>query len=545
VFAQSPGKLLSKAMLMDAVWPDVVVSDDSLVQCVGELRLALGSQGGALIRTLSRRGYLLDAQPCDDGASPAAPPSASVLPDAAAAAAVSASSPDGTPDEASARPPHPRRRMVLPALASIALLALGLVEWQTWLAPARTSIDREMAARKSIAVMPFSDFSEKPSPWFAEAVTRELITDIARVPNLLVITAFTTAAAGTAPTDPRELAKKLGAQHFLVGSVRRAGPSLQVSAQLVAVGSGAALWTDRFDYPAMESSDWQRDIFLRVASAMEVSVQDEAARQRRSKGDSLDAADHVMEGRYILRRNAVPDDMVRARAHFDAALASDPDSVGALTGWAATHYGKLFKRWSTNPKEDVALATQAIDRALAIDPHYAPAHAGRADLLFLARKFEESLGEYETAVRLDPSEARNYTRIGFIKLALGRPDEVAAHMAQAERINPLEIMFIVSYARTFAGVAEFHLGHDEAAYERLRETAALNPKYATPYAYMASIDALHGRTAEAAVQLAEFRRLLPNQTIHSLRAGEFSQNERYLVGANRYFEGLRQAGLPE
>jgi len=73
---------------MDAVWPDVVVSDDSLVQCVGELRLALGSQGGALIRTLSRRGYLLDAQPCDDGASTAAPPSASVLPDAAAAAAV-------------------------------------------------------------------------------------------------------------------------------------------------------------------------------------------------------------------------------------------------------------------------------------------------------------------------------------------------------------------------------------------------------------------------------------------------------------------------
>lgn len=562
LLARNPGRLLSKEALINAVWPDVVVSDDSLVQCVGELRAALGPTAGALIRNLPRRGYLFDATPCAVDEVAAATAAAPAMPAVALLAASQfvrnpdTAVPHSTIADVEPTPPAPSvsstpatkrpfQRNLLLAFAGAALLAVSTLALRAWQAPTPAHIGHDLAARRSIAVLPFTDLSDQPSPWFAEAVTRDLVSSIARVPDLLVISAFTGAAAGVPSTNPRELGQKLHAKHVLVGSVRRTGPSLQVSAQLVAVESGAVLWTERFEYPAFESSDLERDIAPRVARAMEVSVHDAAAKQRRRSGYTLDSADHVMEGHYILRRNAVPEDMLRARAHFDAALKVDPDSVSALCGWAATHYGKVLKRWSTDPKSDLALASVAVDRALAIDPLYAPAHSGRADLLYLAGKFEDSLGEYETAVRLDPSNARNYTRIGLIKLGLGRPGEVAAHMAQAQRISPLETMFIVSYAQSFAGIAAFHLGHDDEAYAHMRQAATVNPKYAPSYSYMAAIDALHGRMGDAAINLTEFRRLLPKHTLSSLRASEVSRNEIYWVGANRYYEGLRKAGLPD
>ena len=560
LLSQNPGRLMSKATLMEALWPDVVVGDDSLVQCVTELRGALGAASASLIKTVPRRGYLLDAVLSESApdlptapataaptAAPKLTPTLPVAPDADSnsAPASAPATPATTTAAASSRPAF--RRNLLLTLASAVLLGVCALAWQRWHAPTPARVDHAMAARKSIAVLPLTDLSDQPSPWFAEAVTRDLMSDIARVPDLMVITAFASgpADANTPPADPRALGRMLGAQHILVGSVRRDGSSVQVSAQLIAVDSGVALWTDRFDYPAQENIELQQAITRRVARAMEVGVLEVAAKQRRSAGYTLDATDHVMEGWYIVRRNTVPEDHLRARAHFEAALKTDPDSVSALTGLSATLCGRVMKRWSTDEKGDLAKCAIVVDRALAVDTQSSPAHAMYADWLYLNGRLEESLLEYETAVRLDPSDPRNYLRIGFTKLTLGRPAEMAALVAQAQAMSPLEIISIMAIGHHFAGIAEFHLGNDDAAYRRMQLAAGMHPKYANPHGYMAAIDALHGRDASAATHMAEFRRLFPNHTIRSLRLTDRSTNATFLAGADRFYEGLRKAGMPE
>lgn len=551
LLTQNAGRLLSKASLIDAVWPDVVVGEDSLVQCVGELRIALGANGVALIKNVPRRGYLLDAiamtsaadfQNSDDPRKN----NARRAKDQADAAAPAAVSPAHGPMPEVA-PPHGKpvaRRKLWLAFPIAALLVFCVLAWRAGPFSTAQHIDRDMAARKSVAILPFADLSETPAPWLAEAVMRDLITDIARVPDLLVINGFGSAGAAKPPVDLREAGRQLGAQHLLVGSVRRAGAAVTVTAQLVAAGSGAVLWSEHFDYPALDDWNWKRDISPRVARAMDLRMIDAAANTRRNSGKTLDAVDHAMAGWYLLTHQSIREDLWRARAHFEDAFKTDPESVYAIVGWAVSHRAEVVRRWSTDPNGQLALADQAINKALKLDPNYPMAHVARADVLSHRGKFEEATQAYETALRMNPSDAYSLSRLGWLKLQTGHAAETVDIQERALRLSPLEHT-IIRNGHFFAGMAEFHLGHDDIAYERMRKTLAQDPKFGFAWQWMAAIDALHGRPESAATNLAEFRRLIPNHTVSSLRATEMSRNETFWVAENRFYEGLRKAGLPE
>jgi tetratricopeptide (TPR) repeat protein len=330
----------------------------------------------------------------------------------------------------------------------------------------------------------------------------------------------------------------------LTGSVRRAGTAVTVTAQLVAVGSGAVLWSENFEYQALENWNWQRDISRRVARAMDLRMLETAAAARRSSGRTLDAVDHFMEGWYIVRHVSTREDFLRARGHFEAALENDPEAVSALVGFSVTHLAEVLRRWSTDRQGQLAFSSAAVEKAIALDPTYTLAHVGRADILSIRGKFLEATREYETALEMNPSDAWSHSRLGLLKLQTGHAAEVARHEEQAQQLSPFENL-VVRNAHLYAGMAEFHLEHDDAAYVRMRQVLALDPGFGYAWQWMAAIDALHGRTDKATANLAEFRRLNPNHTISSLRTAEASRNETYWIGENRFYEGLRKAGMPE
>lgn len=182
--SQNAGRLMSKAALMEALWPNVVVTADSLMQCVTELRSALGAANASLIENAPRRGYLLDAvlsvpEP-DPAAAAATSAPAGALTPASAVAPVSpvtnANSASASPLAATPTKSHspPFRSNLRLILASAVVLVVCALAWQRWHSPKLARVDHAMAARKSTAVLPLTDLSDKPSPWFAEAVTRDL-----------------------------------------------------------------------------------------------------------------------------------------------------------------------------------------------------------------------------------------------------------------------------------------------------------------------------------------------------------------------------------
>lgn len=518
-----PGRLISKEELLRTLWPDVVVTEDSLVQCVGELRAALADREQRLIKTVPRRGYMLDVS-----LQPAGPPA---TPAPAAGTDIEAAPP--------ALPPS-RRKLVTLVLGVAVLLGGALVWW--W--PARSPhIDNAIAAQRAIAILPFTDLSEQPSAAFAEGMVEDLAVAVAQLPDTLVFASGSTSSFTGPKADARAAGRALGATHVLTGSVHRDGEAVLIRAQLLRADSGVLLWSERFEYGGASHWNWQRDITQRIANALDVRIDDTHMPPSDFAGGKPGAIEATQQGRYLIRHGQTRDDALRARALLEIALAADPDSVVAISAWGATHIQEVGNRWSTDREHQIDLASKAFDRALALRPDYAMAHFGRSNVLYMRGQIDEAERACEQVLALWPNQIYALQRLGFYRLQQGRPAEVAAPIELALRLNPLETNQ-VAWGHFFLGMAQFHLHHDDVAYEEMRKASAANPKLGFAWQWMASIDALHGRGEAARANLATYEKLIPGHTVSSLKATEPSKNAEFWAERERFYEGLRKAGLP-
>jgi TolB-like protein/DNA-binding winged helix-turn-helix (wHTH) protein len=529
--ARSPARLLSKDALIHAVWPDVVVTDDSLVQCIGELRSALGDRGQRLIRTIPRRGYMLDATPRPEPAAASMAPTSPVV---------------DSPPPPDTAPPTGRRWFAAPLVVGVAVLLLsaaGFAGWY-WMRMPPAGIDAAVAARRAIAILPFADLGEEKAGYLAEAVTEDLTVDVSRIPDTLVIAQASTAAAAGRGADIRQAGRVLGANYVVTGSVRRNGQAVVIAVQLHATDSGALLWSDRFEYAGISQWNWQQDITARIANALDVRIDQAMVPANPYSGRRPDGIEATLRGWHTLRHVNARADLEQARALFEQSLKSDPDSVSALTGLAFTHIVDVARRWSNDPKAQIAVSDTAIDRALTLQPNDARAVFARSLLLTFQGRLDEAERATHRSLELHPNHPRALMRLGFLKLQQGRPAEVAAPVMLSLRLNPLEAEW-VAWGHFYMGMAEFHMGHDEAAYQHMRQMTVINPQNGFAWQWMAAIDALHGRLDAARAHLAEYQKRIPGHGISSLKASEPSTNAAFWAQEDRFYEGLRKAGAPE
>jgi TolB-like protein/DNA-binding winged helix-turn-helix (wHTH) protein/Tfp pilus assembly protein PilF len=507
-----PGRTMSKQELMAVLWPSVVVTDDSLVQCVADLRAALGPAGAELVTTVPRHGYRFDGvlQPLADAAPPAA----------------------------AAR----RRRYRPVALGAAGLAALAIAAgWALWPQSA-VDVDQTFRRERSLAVLPLLPEGSRSSKEFADAVTDELIGDIARLPGTTVIARASAAAAAAQEQDVRRIGKLLDVAYVVTGTVAREDQAVEVALQFVSTATGVVLWSQRWRQADAEMATRRGDIPLRIARALDLQLtsavyQANAGTARSPAIASLARADH------LLRSSTAAADVQKARAAYQEALASDPATARGWAGLALSYLADIQSRSATDPDAHAALADQAIQRALAIDPHYAVAHYAQGHLRVVRGDPAGALSSYERVLALNPSDAWAHARVAAALLALGRFEEVAAHVERARRLSPLESRQ-VSFGRAVAGAAHFHKGEDDAAYRQFHAAALANPDNATAWALMASLDALHGRSDAAAQAMARVKALRPQATVSLFRKTVVGNGTALQAGNERYFDGLRKAGLP-
>ena len=540
LLASRAGHAVSKEELLAAVWPGVVVGDDSLTQCVAEVRTALGDRGGqSFIHTLPRLGYRFDmpvqALPNEAQVVAAAgfPGPALAAPDTASVAAKVVSS--RWPRYAAAA------GIVLATLATTATL---LPAWQGRSPFQR--IDAELAARRSIAVMPFVDRSATPAPHVAEAVVEEILTDVARMRDSLVISSGSTRAlAARGQTDPVQVGRELGVQFVLTGSLQRDAERLQLHVQLARAAGGAVLWSERFDNAGASGQNWQREVSGRIAGALDVKMHDGAIDPLWHVGRNSEAMDQWMRGAYLMRRFKTRKEVLRAREHFEAALAAEPRSVSALIGLAQTHQAEVFRRWhlGRDKAESLGRAKEYALAALSIDSNHAGALVTLGAVQTFANDFEEAERTLTKALILNPNNARVHSVLAALKFFMGRWTEVEAHIVSALRLNPLESENVWA-CHLMLGDSLMHLGQDRAREHHLLAVLA-EPTLPNPHFSMASHAALRGRIEEAKMHLSEAQRLSPGASIARSLAGDRSQHPDYLASRRVYREGLRLAGLPE
>ncbi|WP_223306053.1 winged helix-turn-helix domain-containing protein [Massilia sp. NR 4-1] len=253
--AEQPGEVRSAEQLLARVWPDVVVSPDSVYQAVTALRRQLGddSKRPTYIATVPRRGYRLIAA--------VALVAAAATPDLAPAPTDGAAI--RTLEQPSIAVPRPRRRSAMFA-ALAAMLALTVLAWQGGVLAAKPA-----AAQRTIAVLPLlditDDMNEEP---FADGMTEELIDKLSKVPGLAVAPPASSYYYKEKRGAVGEIGKALHVAFVLDGSVRKSGATLRVAARLMRTSDGLVVWSESYDRAWNDKLKIQQDIALEVSKAL-------------------------------------------------------------------------------------------------------------------------------------------------------------------------------------------------------------------------------------------------------------------------------------
>ncbi|MDM0069654.1 winged helix-turn-helix domain-containing protein [Variovorax sp. J31P207] len=520
-----PGRLLGKEELIRALWGSVVVGDDSLVQCVGELRAALGDRG-VLIKTLPRRGYMLDTTVERLATRPQELPQ----PEPAM---------DG-PKRTSRNPD--RRWWLVPFICALLLGVAGAV-WKIR-QPPPLRIDDELTARHAVAVLPLVD-ADAPggTSVLGNALADDISAQISLRHGMRVIGPASTARYNAPAPDIAQIGRELGVRYVIGGRVTRDGGAIVIDSTLTSVETGEVIRLNRSTFPT--PADVQHsNLDQRVASAFRMQFFEIDNVRANRPGHVVDAADLTSLGWRDLNRFATRDDVLRARSRFEAALKVDPDSVAALQGVGSSYQIEIASYFSRDPQSLVEPGKKALKRAMELRPDVPENLLPWGSLLGLSGQLAEAMAMYKKALEISPNYAFAHLFVARQLIWEGRFAEAQQEIDKARGLSPADARLLYA-VYSLSAIANFVQGRDDEAYRWAMRWVAEYPNSGQPYAMLAAIDALRGHDAEAAAHMARHRELLPNDSIAYVVFLSPSTDPVFLAQRARLIEGLRKAGLPD
>ena len=399
--------------------------------------------------------------------------------------------------------------------------------------------------RLSIIVLPFVSLSDnKEDEYFADGLTDDLISDLSNWTNSFVIARSTAFTFKGKAVDVRSIGQDLHVRYVLEGTVRRSEGRIRVGVRLTDTQTGGHVWTERFDRELAELLELQDEITGRIALALHyvlTDVENRRAWDRRSNDPN--AREWEMRGYVALYEPTTKTGTATARGFFENALKIDNRSLRAWSGLAQTHAADVLARWSDDPAAQLQAAEEAAARALECGPTTPEAHFARASMFFAQRKLERALQAYATVIELGHGWPMAYARMGILNALLGRPEETRQLVEKAIRLSPRDGNLGEWYQHI--GAAAFMMDQLREAILWLRRSTEANPNLGINYSLLAAVCSLDGRDEEARLALSECLRTRPTMTLSKLRASPFSTHPTYLAWRERFYEGLRKAGLPE
>ena len=457
LFVENAGQLLDKDTLMLALWPGLVVDENSLSQVVSGLRRALADDtvGSRYIQTVPRRGFRFIA-------------AVTLLPDTAAPEAAGDS-----PIDTSVGRGFERRHWLRWALAGGAVAGLGgIAAWESRRVPTTVTA----AQPHTLAVLPFKPLvAEGRDDLLEVGMADSLIARLSTVPGLVVRSIGSVRRYVGADQDPLRAARDLDVAWIVDGSLQRRGDQLRVSARLLRAADGGAVWSGSFDEKFTGVFEVQDMISARVARVLTPSLELLADARRAPAGlggtrntDAyqlyLAAARHGQDMR--------ADGLRRSIALFNQALEIDPSYALAWAGLAETYRRSLFGA-DARPTEVFEPAAVAVQRALALAPNLAEARAEQAFRLYwFDFDWAGAEREFRRVLALNPNVAAAHFGLASLLLNQDRPDEGFAQMRMARELDPMSPVLNTLEAAYLLAAER----HDEAR-ARLNRALDIAPRF--------------------------------------------------------------------
>lgn len=524
--ARNAGRVVTKDELISTVWPNVVVTDESITRCVSDIRHALGDGAQHVVKTVPRQGYML-ASPVSFGE------------------AINLSGPAVAGVAAGQLSQVSRRRGWLAAGAAafaVVVVAAVLVAWRPWASSLGST------PPLSIIVLPLANRGDDPGQlYFVEGLTEDLTTDLSRIPGSFVIARSTADTYKGKAVDVRQIGREVGVRYVVEGSAQRLDDVVRLNLRLVDAENGRELWADRMDGNWRELAALQSMVTGTVARTLHVQmVEAESQRSLRLRPRDPDAQDLVWRARAAAEHHT-PESVAAARELFQRAVKIDPASVAGWGGLSRTYTTDVRMRWmnvrGAEKEEWVRRAVEAADKASALNPNHPDTLSAMGIVQQVQGQPERALAIFLRQVENDRNDAPGWNGVGYAYATLGKPDESIAANERAVRLSPRDgklYGFLVVIA-----ACHLYAGRDQQAVAWARRSIAARPNYSISHAWLAAAAANAGDMATAREAIAAFKRLQPDYTLATFRAEEHGDNAAFLAQRERFYQGLQRAGLGE
>ena len=427
--------------------------------------------------------------------------------------------------------------VVIGAAISIGLFFLGRYS------AGNTTASPAGITNKSIAVLPFDNLSRDPdNAYFCEGVQDEILTRLAKVADLKVISRTSTQHFKSTPENLPEIAKQLGVAHILEGSVQKAADQVRVNVQLINAVTDAHLWADTYDRKLTDIFAVETDIAKTVADTLQAKLSgSEKSSMAKTPTVNPEAYELYLKGRFFWNKRT-GDDLRKSIEYLKQAIAKDPGYALAYAALADS-YGLLRFYGEASPAESVVPAETAAKKALELDDSLAEAHASLGLIATEELDLNRGVKEQERAIQLNPNYATAHHWLGLAFATLRQPDRSIAELKRALELDPLSMIINADLS-----IIYLYAGRYDAAEAQARKTLEIDPRSFVAHYYLGAALQRMSRLKEA---IPEFQKAVElNNDSYSIamlaqayaRNGQTDEARKLLAHLN---EMAKSAEVPE
>jgi TolB-like protein/DNA-binding winged helix-turn-helix (wHTH) protein len=489
---ENHGRLVGKEELIRSVWADTAVTDNSLAQCLNEIRRGLDDDSQTIIRNVPRRGYIFDAHV--ENAQTRKPAPADGL-------GSEGSAPEGVQPDTSE--PGIQRRIwklvrvrpipllalaaaaILAILVSVAALKVGGIRQRLLPGSAAPAI-------RSIVVLPLEGLSNDPDlEYFADGMTDALITDLAQIEALRIISRTTAMQYKKTRKALPQIARELNVDAAVEGTAMRSGNRVRITTQLLLAREDKHIWAQSYERDLQDILALQDEVARNIAEEIRIKVTPrERTRLASAPRVKPEAYEAYLKGRYFLTVRS-QESAGKSLKYAQKAVDLQPESALFEAGLADSLIS-MSLLYAAAPRDVLPQAKAAAERALQMDDSLAEGHDALAKVYFnYDWNFPLAEREFKRSVQLKPN-IEDAQGSGFFLSAMGRHGEAIATMRRALGLDPLSPW----QNRNLASALYYARRYDEAV-EQFQKAAELNPNFPVVYNWLSWLYAARQMDDEA------------------------------------------------
>ncbi len=404
-------------------------------------------------------------------------------------------------------------------------------------APEKWSPPTPVPDKPSIAVLAFNNMSgDAEQEYFSDGISEDIITDLSRLSNLHVVARNSSFVYKKTAVSVSDVAKALGVRYVLEGSVRKAGNRVRVTAQLIDSTTGGHVWASRYDRELTDIFAIQDELTKEIVSALKCNLtigeQDRMAPRRNVNVEAYELFLRGREQTWTATRTG----NIAARGLLERAIAIDPDYAAAHAVIAITHMLDYANGYSGDPEHSLEVAREIAERAVRMDEEEPLGHFALGSVFLWSREYDRALAEVQRSIALAPNSAEGLRMKAHIQVFAGDPagalENVDAYMKRDPHYADIALQLVAD--------ARFTLGEYEPAIAALKRRLTRNPQSETAYALLASCYGALGRSEECRKAWEQTLRLSPGFSMERRRRVlPFRNPEDF----ERRVEALRKGGV--